>query len=279
MPTMTLSPGVDLFYQVDDFTDPWGEAETVFLLHGNAESGEAWRAWIPHLGRRFRIVRPDMRGFGRSTPMAEEYPWSIDTLVDDFARLAKHLGVASFHLVAAKIGGTISLKFAAAHPELVKTLTVLGTPPAPQQTLATTVSQWVVQMRAHGVGAWARESMRARLGSTASAAMLEYWTRMMGGTNLSTQLGFMRMVPTLDLTPDLARIGCRTLIVTTTGSGLGTVAETEVWRKLIPQAELLVIDGDSYHVAASHADAVAPAVAAFMGKHGSPAASGAGRPS
>lgn len=75
MPTLSLSPGFDLYYQVDDFTDPWGPAaETVFLLHGNAESGEAWRAWIPHLGRRFRVVRPDMRGFGRSTPMAEEYP-------------------------------------------------------------------------------------------------------------------------------------------------------------------------------------------------------------
>jgi len=277
MPTLSLSPGVDLYYQVDDFTDPWGPAaETVFLLHGNAESGEAWRAWIPHLGRRSRVVRPDMRGFGRSTPMAEEYPWSIDALVDDFARLASHLGVTSFHLVAAKIGGTISLRFAAAHPELVRTLTVLGTPPAPQQSLAATVSQWVVQMRAHGLATWARESMRARLGSTAPAAMLEYWTRMMGGTSVSTQLGFMRMVPTLDVTPDLWRIRCPTLIVTTTGSGLGTVAETQAWRDLIPQAELLVIDADSYHVAASHADAVAPAVADFMGRHGASVATGAG---
>ena len=44
MPTMNLSPGLDLFYQIDDFTDPWQAAETVVLLHGNAESGEAWRA-------------------------------------------------------------------------------------------------------------------------------------------------------------------------------------------------------------------------------------------
>ena len=270
MPTMNLSPGRDLFYQIDDFTDPWLPAETVVLLHGNAESGEAWRAWIPHLGRRYRIVRPDLRGFGQSTPMPEDFQWTLDTLVDDLARLAAHLGVASFHLVAAKIGGTIALKFAAEKPALLKSLTVLGAPPAPKNTLATTVSQWVVQFREQGVERWARQSMRGRLGSQAPDAMLEYWSVLMGRTSLSTQLGFMRLVPTIDLTPDLRRIQCPTLVITTTGSGLGSVADTETWRKLIPRSELLVIEGDSYHVAASNADQVAPAVAQFIQKHGSP---------
>lgn len=270
MPTMRLSPGVDLFYQIDEFTDPWRAAETVFLLHGNAESGEAWRAWIPHLGRRYRIVRPDLRGFGKSTPMPEDFPWTIDLLVDDLARLARHLGVSSFHLVAAKIGGTIALRFAAAHPELLKSLTVLGAPPAPRSTLASTVSQWVVQLRDKGVEHWARQSMRGRLGSQAPDAMLDYWSVLMGRTSLSTQLGFMRMVPTLDVTPDLRRIQCPTLVITTTGSGLGSVEDTESWRKQIPRSELLVIEGDSYHVAASNADEVAPAVARFLEQHGSP---------
>ena len=268
MPTMNLSPGCDLFYQIDDFTDPWSAAETVMLLHGNAESGEAWRAWIPHLGRRYRIVRPDLRGFGRSTAMAEDFPWTLEVLVDDLARLARHLGIASFHLVAAKIGGTIALKFAAEQPALLKSLTVLGAPPAPKNTLATTVSQWKVQLREQGVESWARQSMRGRLGSQVPDAMLEYWSVLMGRTSLATQLGFMQMVPTIDLTPDLRRIGCPTLVITTTGSGLGSVEDTRAWCKLIPRSELLVIDGDSYHVAASNADQVAPAVARFLEKHG-----------
>ena len=35
------TPGLDLYYEVDDFTDPWKPAETIPLLHGNCESGEA----------------------------------------------------------------------------------------------------------------------------------------------------------------------------------------------------------------------------------------------
>ena len=269
MPTMKLKQGGEMFYEMDDFTDPWlPPAETVVLLHGNAESGEAWRAWIPHLGRRYRIVRPDLRGFGRSTPTPEDFPWTIDLLCEDLAQLAGHLGIEQFHLVAAKIGGTIALKFAAVHPELLKSLTVLGVPPAPKDTLAATVSQWVPLLRAKGLEGWARESMRGRLGSQVPDSMLEYWTALMAKTQLSTQLGFMRMVPMLDVTPDLGRIQCPTLVITTTGSGLGSVDDTRSWSKRIAKCELIVIDGDSYHVAASNADQVAPMVVQFIGRHG-----------
>jgi pimeloyl-ACP methyl ester carboxylesterase len=39
------------------------------FVHGLAESGEAWRGWVPYFSRRYRVARIDLRGFGRSTPM------------------------------------------------------------------------------------------------------------------------------------------------------------------------------------------------------------------
>ena len=41
---LTRPDGCELFYAIDDFTDPWREAETVLFLHGLAESTEALRA-------------------------------------------------------------------------------------------------------------------------------------------------------------------------------------------------------------------------------------------
>src|SRR5580658_6766429 len=114
MPEIQLSPGVAMFYRENDYTDPWRkDVETVMLLHGNAESSLAWNAWIPHLARKFRVIRPDMRGFGKSTPMPLDYPWSIDGIIDDYINLADQLGIERFHLAGAKIGGGISLRFAA----------------------------------------------------------------------------------------------------------------------------------------------------------------------
>src|SRR6185437_1462785 len=129
MPTFRPTPDLDMHYQLDDFTDPWRRPETILLLHGNAESGLAWYAWVPKLARRFRVVRPDMRGFGESSPMPADHPWTLDELTADFCQLMDHLGIARFHLVGAKIGGTIARAFAARRPERLITLTVVGTPP------------------------------------------------------------------------------------------------------------------------------------------------------
>ena len=98
------------------------------MLHGNAESGAVWFGWVPHLARHFRIIRPDMRGFGQSTPMAESFPWTLDVIVDDYVRLMDSLDIARFHLVGAKLGGTVARHFAARRPDMVQTLTLVGTP-------------------------------------------------------------------------------------------------------------------------------------------------------
>ena len=105
MPLIKISAGLDMHYERDDYTDPWTTPETILMLHGNAESSAVWYGWVPHLARRYRVIRPDMRGFGRSTPMPREFPWSLDRIVDDYVELMQGLGLARAHLVAAKLGG------------------------------------------------------------------------------------------------------------------------------------------------------------------------------
>src|SRR5688572_24516944 len=98
MPTFKISPEHEMHYQVDDFTDPWETPETILLLHGNAESGAAWYGWVPHLARRFRVVRPDMRGFGASTPMPRDFAWTLDVIIADYVGLMEPGN--SYHVAA-----------------------------------------------------------------------------------------------------------------------------------------------------------------------------------
>src|SRR2546430_8295678 len=108
MPTLHIPPNLDVHYVVDDYTDPWRQPATILLLHGNAESSAAWYGWVPQLAPWYRVVRPDMRGFGASTPMPRDFPWTLDLIIDDFCRLMDTLEVERFHLIGAKIGGTIA---------------------------------------------------------------------------------------------------------------------------------------------------------------------------
>ena len=268
MPNFRPTPDLDMHYQVDDFTDPWRDPETILLLHGNAESGLAWYAWVPRLARRFRVVRPDMRGFGQSTPMPAEFNWTLDRLIEDFCQLMDHLGIERFHLVGAKIGGTVARAFAARRPERMITLTVVGTPPPFRVGAAERVPDLIRDFQTRGVEYWARQNMGSRLGGDFPPEGVEWWTKFMGRTAVSTQLGFMGSIACADITRDVPNIQCPTLVITNEESGLGSVEEMRAWQQQIPDSELLVLAGNSYHVAATHADPAAEATMDFIARRG-----------
>lgn len=268
MPTFRSSPDLEMHYLVDDYTDPWRKPETILLLHGNAESSAAWYGWVPHLARRYRVVRPDMRGFGASTPMPRGFLWTLDIVIDDFIRLMDMLGIARFHLVGAKIGGTIARAFAARRPERVRTLTVIGTPPPFRAGAEARIPAWTEEFEQHGVEHWARRSMAGRLGNAFPPEGVEWWTKFMGRTPVSTQIGFIATIACADIRADVPRIACPTLVITTEESGLASVEETRAWQQTIPNSTLLVLPGNSYHVAASDAERCAQATLEFISRSG-----------
>jgi pimeloyl-ACP methyl ester carboxylesterase len=266
MPTVETAPGVIVHYAVDDHTDPWTAPPTVLMLHGLAESRESWRAWVPAFARRYRVLRPDLRGYGASTPMPADYAWRFDRLVDDAVALLDALGLERVHVVGAKIGGTIGLRLAASRPDRVMTLAAVGAP-ASLTAFGERAPLWREQIRREGVRAWARDSMHGRLGTGLPEAAVAWWVELMARTAASTLEGFLRMVPTVDVTADLPRIACPTLVVTTTGSGLGSADAVRAWQRTIPHSRLVELPGDSYHAAASDPDRCAEIVRAFLDAH------------
>jgi pimeloyl-ACP methyl ester carboxylesterase len=265
MPIATVPPDLKMHYEVDDFAEPWREHETVLLMHGNAESGEVWYGWMPQLAAELRVVRPDMRGFGRSSPMPRNYAWSHDRIVDDFAALMDQLGIERFHVVGAKVGGTMALHLAARHPSRVRTLTVLGPPTRGADSAARYLS-WVDDIEKSGVESWARSTMSGRLGTDFPAAGSEWWIELMGRTAASTQLGFLSAVPNVDVTPDLPNIRCPTLVITTENNPLYPLEKVRAWQSRIPNSELLTVPGNSYHIAATAAAQCARGTLDFIHK-------------
>jgi pimeloyl-ACP methyl ester carboxylesterase len=67
-----------------------------------------------------------------------------------------------------------------------------------------------------------------------------------------------------DITPDVSRINCPTLVITTEASPLASVEENRAWQELIPGSNLLVLPGDSYHAAVTEADRCAEATLDFI---------------
>jgi 3-oxoadipate enol-lactonase len=264
--TFSREPGVVLAYQVDDFSDPWRTPETVLFIHGNAECGDIWYAWVPAFARRYRVVRLDWRGFGGSTALPETYRWTLDDMIGDFVALLDHLKLDSVHVVAAKVGAMASMHFAAVAPERVKTLTVMSPPLAGAPLMR--ANNPIPEIRAHGVENWARGTMAERLGTKIPPEGYDWCSRYMGRTPVSSQISFMTSLPQFDVTSELEQIVCPTLVIAVDQPGiLGSVESVRAWQKRIPQSELATISADSYHVAVSHADEAAALTRKFIDRH------------
>jgi pimeloyl-ACP methyl ester carboxylesterase len=263
MPTLKIDSDLEMYYEVADYAEPWSNPESILLLHGCAESGIVWYDWMPHLARRYKVVRPDMRGFGRSTPMHRDFAWSLDVLVDDYTKLMDALVIDRCHVVAAKIGGTVARAFAARRPDRVKTLTLVGTTQALRPG-AEKIPALIEEFDTHGAEHWARRTMAGRLGDRFPPEGVVWWTKFMGRTAVSTLVGFNKHINYADVRADLPKISCPTLVIVTEDSGLGSVESTRAWQQMIPDSELLVLPGRSYHVAATHSSECALAVIDFI---------------
>ncbi len=101
-----------------------GSGEPIVLVHGFTGSKENWLDLARRLTPRYRVVIPDLPGWGESDHQAGA-DYGVAAQVERLGPLLDTLGLARVHLVGHSMGGHISGVFAAAHPERVLTLSLV----------------------------------------------------------------------------------------------------------------------------------------------------------
>src|SRR5262249_10726305 len=120
-------------------------------------------------------------------------------------------------------------------------------------------------IRTKGVRQWAAETMRARLGSSASAAQVRWWTEeLMGKANPRAALGASSASIDMDIEDRPSRITAPTLIATSKRAGPRVVEAVERYAAPITSARGIVLPGDSFHIAAVEPDLCAQHALRFM---------------
>jgi len=100
----------------------------VILLHGFPESHRTWARLAPLIDERFRLIRPDLRGFGDSDRPQDVTDYSTDTLVADLFALADACGVEKFALVGHDWGGAIAWAAAIRADPRIERLAIVNSP-------------------------------------------------------------------------------------------------------------------------------------------------------
>jgi pimeloyl-ACP methyl ester carboxylesterase len=119
--------------------------ELVLLLHGWPEFADSWTEQLHALGEAgYRALAVDQRGYAAGARPEGVEHYTLDHLVGDALAFAGSQGADRFHLVARDWGGMVAWALAAAHPERLRSLTVLSTPhpSALQRAVATDDGQF-----------------------------------------------------------------------------------------------------------------------------------------
>jgi pimeloyl-ACP methyl ester carboxylesterase len=115
---------------LDDVTlevEDTGAGTPVLLLHGWPDAANVWRHQVPALAAdHYRVLAPDLRGFGGSSRPAEVEAYVAPRMVGDVIGLLDHLSIERAHLVGHDWGAAISWMTAALVPDRVASVTALS---------------------------------------------------------------------------------------------------------------------------------------------------------
>jgi pimeloyl-ACP methyl ester carboxylesterase len=238
----------DFFYREDWLGEPWRKPEPAVLIHGNDESSVEWYAWVPRMAQEYRLIRPDLPGLGHSN-LPRGFEYSLANLATFVMQVMDKAGVESAHLIGAKTGGAVAMRFAADYPQRTRTLVVAGAPFSP---LAITDPSPIPQ--------------QDRLGSNASKEMIAYWNLLFSRPDREGVKGLNKALSNFDLAKEgvLQRIKSPTMVITADRSKMNSVEKARAYQVQIPNSRLVVIRSDAYHIAAANAEECVTDTLAFL---------------
>jgi len=230
MPTVQRPGKPELFYQVDDFTDPWADSPVLVLQHGYGRSSKFWFQWVPHLCRYYKLARPDLRGLGRS---GKDFDLSrglnIEEYVADMRAIVEHLGNRPIHYCGESIGGIIGLAFAGAYPKLVRSLTLVSAPvfisEGARKGYACGHASWPEAVRKMGAEAWLKETNTStRFPPDMPVGFLAWYNQNVASAGIETLARMAEFALNVDVTPYLSKIEAPVLCLYPT---FGAIANDE----------------------------------------------------
>ncbi|MFZ0246458.1 alpha/beta fold hydrolase [Candidatus Binatus sp.] len=119
-----------------------GTGRNLIFAHAGISDSRMWDPQFESFAERFRVVRYDHRGFGKSKLTDEPY-----ALADDLLNVLRHLSVAKTALVGCSMGGTAAIDFALEHPEMVAALVLVGSGVSglndPKELSAEAIKHWI----------------------------------------------------------------------------------------------------------------------------------------
>ena len=214
---------------------PQGEstvASPVLLLHGSPGGGAAFRGVGPALGQARRAIAPDLPGFGASTRRLKDY--SIRSHAGQMLALLDSLDLGPVHLVGFSMGGGVALEMYRQDPGRVASLTLLSAIGVQEYEL---LGDYHLNHAIHGLqlaGLWTLTNLVPHFGALDGGFLGHSYARNFYDTDQRPLRGILE-----DFEPPM-------LILHGDEDPLVPAGAAREHARIVPQAELEMIDGDHF---------------------------------
>jgi 3-oxoadipate enol-lactonase len=110
--------GAQLYYEMA------GSGKTLVFVHAGVADNRLWDDQFDFFAQNYKVIRYDMRGYGKSEPVDSEF-----SHVEDLIALLKHLNVDKATLIGCSMGGGTSMDVALTQPQMISALVMVGSGP------------------------------------------------------------------------------------------------------------------------------------------------------
>lgn len=253
--------GVGLEYRLEGPA----RGSVVTLAHPLGATAAIWDAQVAALAGRYRVLRYDARGHGRSD--VPPPPYSLDQMADDLFALLDTLGIERTHFCGLSMGGCVAMQAALRAPARFQSLVLCDTTTryAPH-----TAPMWADRIRtAQTVGMgpmveptmdiWFSPAFRDR-----GKAVVDQVRGMLRATDPRGYVGAIRAIADVDLTDAVAAIRCPALVVVGEDDPGTTPEMARAIHERIAGSELVILPGARHCSPVEAADAFNAAMLAFL---------------
>jgi len=243
-----------------DAARPW-----LVFAHSLASDHTMWRPQLAAFAADYSLLAYDHRGHGASSAPPGPYP--LEMLADDLAALLDAQGIARCHFVGLSLGGMVGQMAALRHPARFASLTLADTTSGQPAGARAVWDERLAGVRAHGMAPlvaptlerWFTPAFRA-----SNAAEVARIGAIIRATPAVGYAGCAHAVVNIDLTGQLQRMACATLVIVGRDDVGTPPAMAQAIAEAIPGARLVVLDRAAHLSNIEQADAFNAALSAFL---------------
>jgi abhydrolase domain-containing protein 6 len=249
-----------------------GHGEPVVLLHGFGASADSWNRFAGKLTKRYRVIAPDLPGWGESTRV-ETASYGYPAQIERLHQFLSLLGLRRMHLVGHSMGGFIASAYAARYPDEVITLGLIaphGMVEPEQSDLARSVAQGDNWLVASSIQEFDRllNNIFVKRPYVPKAVLRHLTNQTIRNSAKSAQIFEEMQSNNPPLAERLPQIETAALIVWGDQDRVLHVSCADLFRQGIRNSEVMVIRGSGHMPLVENARACAAAWLAFVDKSG-----------